>query len=68
MNEPNRNESNVLLKPLDIDAKKKKDDCLGCRLTGSAGLLFISIYVLSNARGQKSLTSKKLGSLVGAGM
>lgn len=52
---------------LDDETKKKKEDCLACRLTGTAGLFFISVYVFSNVRRQNSQASKRVVSLVGAG-
>lgn len=59
--------SSWILKPLDAESQKKKEDCLACRLTGSAGLFLISVYVLSNVRAQKTQTSRRVVSLVGAG-
>ena len=56
-----------LLTPLDSEARKRKEDCLACRLTGSAGLFLISIYVFSNVRKQTSRTNKQVINLVGAG-
>lgn len=49
-----------------VNSNKKKD-CLACRLTGSAGLFLISVYVFSNVRKQTSRTNKQIINLAGAG-
>lgn len=56
-----------ILKPLDSESRKKKEDCLVCRVTGSIGLFFISVYTFANVRKQTSLTNKRIVSLIGAG-
>lgn len=71
-NNTNTNNNNNKITELEVEILNRSNnipkDCLACKLTGTTGLLFMSIYLFAISRKQTNLKHKYFTNIIGSGI